>query len=379
MQFASPEAAMRYALALAARGIGRVEPNPPVGAVIVDDHLRLISDGFHQSYGGPHAEVHTLRQAGDRAEGAILFVTLEPCAHHGKTPPCAPAIIHAGIKRVFVAHHDPFPKVDGRGIEQLRKAGVEVHVGLLEAEANRLLAPFLKRTATGLPYVHAKWAMTVDGKIATATGDSKWISGESSRAIVHELRGRMDGIAVGVETAIADDPSLTARPSGPRTATRIVFDRQARLPLGSRLVRTAETTPVVVVTSQTAPPERVEALRLEGVKILSLPEFPNPDEFLKSALEEFGLMGMTNLLIEGGGRLLGSFFDADLIDELHVFIGPMIVGNATARSPVAGSGTKVLAEATRLNLNHATRVGQDTYLHYTRNGSSATPSMTNDH
>src|SRR5262249_38708583 len=225
---------MQLALELAERGRGAVEPNPLVGAVVVRDG-RLVGEGWHQRYG----EAHALAAAGAAAQGATLYVTLEPCCHYGKTPPCTEAVLRAGVGRVVAAMLDPFPPVSGQGVARLRAVGVTVEVGLGEAEARRLNAPYLKLLATGRPYVHAKWAMTLDGKICTRTGDSKWISGEASRRRVHELRGRMDAILVGIGTALADDPLLTARPPGPRIATRIVLDSRGRLPASAQLVRTA--------------------------------------------------------------------------------------------------------------------------------------------
>jgi len=306
-----------------------------------------------------------MAQAGPAARGATLFVTLEPCAHFGKTPPCAPAVVHAGIRRVFAAVEDPFPNVSGRGLQILRDAGVEVEVGLLAAEARRILAPFLKLTTTGLPYVHAKWAMTIDGRIATGAGDSQWISGERSRGITHALRGRMDAIVVGIETAIADDPLLTARPTGPRTAVRIVFDSQARLSLDSKLVKSASAIPVIVVASNEASPDRVAALRAAGVDVLEVAGSTAADS-VREALAEFGRRRMTNLFVEGGGRLLGSFFDANLVDEIHAFIGPKVIGSAAALPPVAGVGVDVLAQATEFQLERLEQIGADAYLRYAR-------------
>src|SRR3954466_722160 len=224
---------MERALALAERGRGAVEPNPLVGAVVVRDGT-CVGEGWHQRYGGPHAEVHALAAAAEAARGATLYVTLEPCCHFGKTPPCTDAVLAAGVRRVVASMADPFPRVAGGGLDRLRAAGLEVEVGLLEDEARRLNAPYLKRLTTGLPYVTAKWAMTLDGKTAVASGDSRWISGPRSRALVHELRGRMDAILVGIGTALADDPLLTARPPGPRVACRVVLDGAARLDLASR-------------------------------------------------------------------------------------------------------------------------------------------------
>src|SRR5438876_5484673 len=228
---------MRRALELAARGRGAVEPNPLVGAVVLDAAGQLVGEGWHRKFGAAHAEVNAFAEAGDQARGGTLVVTLEPCCHHGKTPPCTEAVLRAGIRRVVAAMPDPFPQVAGRGADLLRTAGVHVEFGVGKAEARRLNAPYLKLLATGRPYVHAKWAMTLDGKIATRSGNSKWISGEASRRRVHELRGRMDAIVVGIGTALADDPLLTARPPGPQTPLRVVLDSRGRTPLTSKLAQ----------------------------------------------------------------------------------------------------------------------------------------------
>ncbi len=367
MQFQSPEDVMRQALALAALGIGRVEPNPAVGAVIVDDSLRLLGQGYHQEFGGHHAEIWALKEAGDLTRGATLYVTLEPCVHHGKTPPCADAIVAAGIKKVVIAMLDPFPKVNGRGIEILRKAGILCEVGLCEPEARRLTAPFRKLTETGLPYVYAKWAMTLDGKIATASGDSKWITSEETRARGHRLRSRMDAILVGSGTALADDPLLTARLGEPtRKATRVVFDSQARLPLDSQLVSTAKDVPVLVIASAQADRARVHELRRRDVEVLQLNADPGSDRAaaVQTVLEELGRRQMTNILVEGGGQLLGAFFDAEQVDEAHIFLGPKIVGSADGRSPIAGAGCRWIDEAANLELLSHERIGDDLYLKY---------------
>jgi len=367
MQFHSPEDAMRQALTLAALGIGRVEPNPPVGAVIVDDNLQLLGQGYHEEFGGPHAEIGAIAEAGEFAKGATLYVTLEPCAHHGKTPPCADAIIQAGLRRVVIAMQDPFPKVNGRGIDLLTQAGIEVSVGLLEPEARRLTAPFRKLTETGLPYVHAKWAMSLDGRIATASGDSKWITSEECRVRGHRLRGRMDAILVGSNTALTDDPLLTARVGAPfRKATRVVFDSQARLPLDSQLVTTARDVPVLVISSPHADRSRVEGLRQREVEVLQLATDPSASRpaAVQNVLEELGRRKMTNILVEGGGQLLGAFFDAEQVDEAHVFLGPKIIGSRDARSPIVGDGCKWIADAAEFELLSHEHIGDDVYLKY---------------
>lgn len=335
--FSDSAAVMRRALDLARLGEGVVEPNPMVGAVVIDESLTLISEGYHQKFGGPHAEVHALAAAGERARGATLYVTLEPCCHYGKTPPCVDAILAAGIARVVVAMVDPFPKVAGGGIARLREAGLTVDVGLLEDEARELSAPFVSLVERRRPWVHAKWAMTLDGKIASRTGHSQWISNAQSRAIVHQLRGRMDAIAVGIGTVLADDPLLTARPPGPKRPLRVIFDRQARLPLSSQLVRTARDVPVLVICGTAAPEASVESLRQAGVEVLAAP-LGDDRSTIEFAMAELGRRNCTNLLVEGGSRLLGSFFDARAIDEVHAFIAPRLVGGATAPTPLGGIG-----------------------------------------
>ena len=363
-RFEHPEAVMRRALELAARGLGSVEPNPAVGAVLVDDDLQPIAEGWHQRFGGPHAEINALAQAGARSRGATLFVTLEPCSHHGKTPPCAPAVVAAGVRKVVAAMLDPSPHVNGGGVRILREAGVEVEVGLLAAEARRLTAPFVKLTCAGTPYVHAKWAMTLDGRIATRAGDSKWISGEESRALVHRLRGRMDAIIAGIGTAFADDPLLTARPPGPRVATRIILDGSAQLPLDSQLVRTAAAAPVLAAVAESAPADQCARLADCGVEVLRLPVVSGEHAgvSLPALLQQLGQRRMTNVLVEGGGRVLGAFFDTGLIDEYHVFVAPRLIGGAQAPGPLQGIGVERLAEAIALETLEARAVGGDLYV-----------------
>ncbi|MEX0700829.1 MAG: bifunctional diaminohydroxyphosphoribosylaminopyrimidine deaminase/5-amino-6-(5-phosphoribosylamino)uracil reductase RibD [Planctomycetales bacterium] len=358
-----PQAVMRRALELASRGLGRVEPNPPVGAVIVDDRWRLLGEGFHERFGGPHAEVAALRAAGERARGGTLFVTLEPCRHHGKTPPCTRAAIAAGVRRVVVAMEDPSPHAAGRGVAELRAAGIEVEVGLLRAAAARLAAPFIKRVSTGRPWVHAKWAMTLDGKIATRTGSSRWISNESSRAVVHALRGRMDAIIVGARTAERDDPLLTARPPGPRVAARIVVDRDAALPLESQLVRSLEQAPLLVAASPAAPDENVQRLMDAGVEVLRFETEASGAIPIAALLDELGRREMTNVLVEGGGELLGAFFDAGEIDEAHVFIAPKLIGGRAAVTPIAGTGLPEMPQLPSLDDPRIELLEGDVYVH----------------
>lgn len=364
MQFENSESVMRYALQLASRGLGSVEPNPPVGAVVVDQHLNLLGEGWHQRFGGPHAEVHALAAAGRLAQGATLYCTLEPCSHHGKTPPCAPALIAAGIRRVVIGTSDPAPHVDGRGIALLRQGGIEVEVGVLEWEARRLIAPFRRLMLEGLPWVHAKWAMSLDGRIATHTGDSQWISNEQSRAKAHELRGRCDAIIVGISTVLHDDPQLTARPAGARVAMRVVIDSQARTPLTSRLVCSAREVPVLIATSPNAPDDRVESLRAAGLEVLP---FAGTDSdptrpAMRRLLEELGRRRMTHVLIEGGAGVVGSAFDGGWVNECHVFIAPRVIGGQQALSPVGGVGTAWIKDVSSLSHVQVTPLGDNFYL-----------------
>jgi len=352
---------MKRALQLAERGRGLVEPNPLVGAVIVREG-QVLGEGWHQRFGEAHAEIHALLAAGAAARGATLYVTLEPCCHHGKTPPCTDAIVRAGLGRVVAAMRDPFPQVAGKGAEILCAAGIPVEFGIGAAEALRLNAPYLSLVYRGRPYVHAKWAMTLDGKIATRTGLSRWISNEASRQRVHQLRGRMDAIVVGIGTALADDPQLTARPPGPRLPMRVVLDSQARLPLESQLVSTAREVPTLVVCRSSANPERAEALKQQGCEVLCLPD-ENGRPSVPVLLGELGLRRHTNVLVEGGGAVLGSFLDAGDIDEVHVFVAPRLVGGAGAHTPMAGLGFESIDKGPVLAHWEIEQLESDLYIH----------------
>lgn len=352
---------MRRALELADHGQGFVEPNPLVGCVIVRG-AEVIGEGWHRRHGGPHAEIEALAMAGSRAAGSTLYVTLEPCSHQGKTPPCAPAVINAGIRRVVAALDDPFDQVAGRGFQQLRAAGIDVIRGVCEAEARRQNAPYLKCLTTGFPWVIAKWAMTLDGKIATHTRDSRWISSEASRQIVHDLRGRVDAIIVGQGTATADNPLLTARPPGARTATRVVLDRLASLATESQLVRTSNEAPVLIVVSSDAKKKDVDRLKAAGCEIFVCDGHDHAEQ-LEQLLEELGRRKMTNVLVEGGQTVLGALFDRQLVDEVHAFIAPKLVGSATAPGPIGGSGVQKMAAAWKLETPQYEQIGEDLYLH----------------
>lgn len=351
---------MARALELARQGQGRVEPNPMVACVIAHG-AEIVGEGWHRRYGGPHAEIEALAIAGTRAAGATLYVTLEPCCHHGKTPPCSRAVIEAGVRRVVVAMSDPFPQVAGGGFAELVSAGIEVVVGIEEQAARELNAPYLKRVETGLPWVIAKWAMSLDGKLATRSRDSRWISNEASRRIVHELRGRVDAIIVGRGTAEADDPLLTARPAGSRVATRVVLDSHARLASDSQLMRTAREVPVLVAVAQDAPSRDVERLAASGCEVFRCAGSTHAER-LQSLLGELGRREMTNVLVEGGAQVLGTLVDARLLDEVQIFIAPKIIGGADAPGPVAGLGVEAISESLALEKLVVRRVEGDLFL-----------------
>jgi diaminohydroxyphosphoribosylaminopyrimidine deaminase/5-amino-6-(5-phosphoribosylamino)uracil reductase len=344
---------MSRALDLAVHGMGRVEPNPMVGAVVVQGD-RIVGEGCHARFGGPHAEVVALRQAGPAAQGAELFVSLEPCCHHGKTPPCTGAILAAGVRRVVAAVADPFPQVAGRGLAILKEAGVETAVGVLEERARRLNAAFFKRTRTGLPLVIAKWAMTLDGRLAAASGDSRWISSEASRRRVHEVRRVCDAVIVGAGTALADEPSLTVRHVEPLPErgqpARVVLDAQLRIDPTCQPARTARETPVILYTAADAlaeHPDRAAALRQAGCELVALPR-AGAGLSPEAAIADLGKRGMSRVLVEGGARIFGSFFAARVVDRVMVFVSPRILAGAAAPGPVAGPDGRTLAESLAL-------------------------------
>lgn len=350
---ATDERHIRQALALAERGRGRVEPNPMVGAVVVDAGGQVVGEGWHEAYGGPHAEVNAFAAAGEAARGGTLYVSLEPCCHHGKTPPCTDAVLRSGVARVVAAMVDPFPKVAGGGLAILRDAGVSVTVGVCEADAVGLNAPYLKLMKTGKPWVIVKWAMTLDGRMATRTGDSKWISGEESRRRVHELRGRVDAVIVGRGTVMADDPLLTARPPGFRTAARVVLSARGELPERCQLRATAREWPVIVFTAKENE-AKLSGWAADGAEVIGVNALS-----VDAVLAELGRRRMTNVLVEGGAGVLGTFHDAHAIDEVWAFIAPVLVGGDRALSPIGGVGVGTVAEGLRLRDVHIERIGDD--------------------
>lgn len=348
---------MREALQLARNAEGRTSPNPMVGAVIVRGG-RIVAAGWHRKAGTPHAEVHALRMAGELARGATLYVTLEPCAHYGRTGPCARAVAEAGIRRVVIAMQDPNPLVAGKGIRILREAGVEVVCGVLEEEARKLNEVFLKWIPQKMPFVVLKTAMSLDGKIATRTGASKWITGEAARLRVHAYRDRYDAILAGIGTVLADDPSLTARlPDGTgQNPVRIIVDSCARTPLESRVVTDKAARTIIAVT-EAAPPARVEALRKAGAEVMTAGAGPEVD--LKLLCQELGQQEICSIFVEGGGSIGFSFLQAGLVDKVHAFIAPKLIGGRTALTPVEGEGFAELKDAVELRDMEVERLGGD--------------------
>ena len=363
---AQNERFMQTALQLAQRGIGSVEPNPAVGAVIVKDN-QVIGKGYHTKFGGPHAEINALKdcaRSGIESRDATMYVTLEPCCHQGKTGPCTQALISAGLAKVFVAMIDPSEHAGGKGIEQLRRAGIEVETGLCETEARLLNAPFVKYATTGKCWVTLKWAQSIDGKLAlTEAGDGRrWISNELSRKNVHKLRRRAQAILVGINTVLADDPLLTARPSKGNKATRIVLDNGLRIPLNCQLLRTAKKSPVMIVTRQNsveANPNVAEKIIKKGAELLVCPDTPDRSK-LVFLLDELSRRGIAHLLVEGGPTVLSSFIKENLADELVVYIAPKILGargGAEITQPMAA-----LAESVELRHVDIERFGDDVRL-----------------
>lgn len=358
----TPEADLRWmrrALGLAARGRGKTSPNPMVGAVLVRGE-RVVGEGYHRRAGRPHAEIIALEEAGKRARGATLYVTLEPCCHWGRTPPCTDALIEAGVSRVVAASKDANPQVSGRGLGQLRKAGMAVEVGLLEAEARRLNAAHFKHAATGLPLLSLKTAMSLDGKIATSGGESQWITGEKARAAAHRLRSAHDAVLVGVGTALADDPRLTARAGRGRSPLRVVADSQARTPPDAQLL-TADERPPIIGTTRRAPKERVRALEAAGAEVLQV-RSQGGHVALDDLLRQLAERDVRTVLLEGGGKLAGSALAAGLVDRVYFFLAPLIIGGESAPTAVGGPGARRLSEAWRLESVKLRRLGEDYLL-----------------
>ncbi|WP_102691161.1 bifunctional diaminohydroxyphosphoribosylaminopyrimidine deaminase/5-amino-6-(5-phosphoribosylamino)uracil reductase RibD [Rummeliibacillus pycnus] len=348
---------MRLALELAASAKGNTNPNPLVGAVIVKDGV-IVGTGLHRKAGEPHAEVHAFNMAGDHAEDATLYVTLEPCSHYGKTPPCANRVVEAKVSRVVVAMEDPNPQVAGRGIKLLRDAGIEVEVGVLEEEAKRLNERFIHNMITSRPFVISKFAMTLDGKIATHTGHSKWITGEAARMNVHEIRHEVDGILVGVGTVLVDNPSLTTRlPQGGKNPVRIILDSKLRTPLDANVMNTNEAK-TIIVTDSTIDRAKAAEYEAKGVQILYVPTNEQGID-LNTTLEALYQEGITDILVEGGGAIHASFVRSNLIDKYIIYVAPKILGGEHSISPVRGEDVDLMDAASLLTFDSVEKMGED--------------------
>jgi diaminohydroxyphosphoribosylaminopyrimidine deaminase/5-amino-6-(5-phosphoribosylamino)uracil reductase len=347
---------MRLALRLGRRGLGRTSPNPPVGAVVVAD-AAVVGRGYHQRAGAPHAEIEALDVAGPRARGATLYVTLEPCAHHGRTPPCTAAIIAAGVRRVVFGTRDPNPSVTGNGMGRLRAAGIEVESGIEQAACDELIAAFRKHVTTGLPLVTLKLAASLDGRIATASGESRWITGEDSRRFVHRLRASHDAVLVGAETVIRDDPELTCRISGGRNPLRVVLDGRLRVPLGAQVLTNRGTTATLVCTGQRAPVTKVRRMQQQGVEVLRLPDRAGSIG-MKQLMRALGRRGIMSVLIEGGATVAAAAITARVVDHVLIFYAPKLIGGE-GRPMLGPLGIRRLAAAPRLRHLQVKRFAAD--------------------
>jgi diaminohydroxyphosphoribosylaminopyrimidine deaminase/5-amino-6-(5-phosphoribosylamino)uracil reductase len=341
---------------------GKPSPNPHVGAIVVKNG-EVVASAHHERAGTDHAEVAALRAAGAKAAGASLYVTLEPCNHHGRTPPCTDAIIAAKVARVVIGVRDPNPHVEGQGIERLREAGIEVVIGVREEKAQAWIAPWAKHITVGLPYVSLKLALSLDGRIATRTGESKWVTGPDARAKVHLLRAKSDGIAVGIGTALADDPRLTVRDAPGDSPLRIVFDTKLRLPTASRLVQTAREIPTLVLCGIDAPADAEETLNSFGVECLRSPLSAEGRLDVLSALRSLAQRGVVSLMVEGGAELAGSFLAGRFADELHVFVAPILLGPRGRAGAVDWAGPDTPQQAPRIATPAWELVGNDAYVH----------------
>lgn len=352
---------MEQALSLAKLAVGQVSPNPAVGAVVVGNGV-VVGQGYTQPPGSHHAEILALSQAGEAARGAEVYVTLEPCCHYGRTPPCTRALIAAGIGEVHIATLDANPAVSGRGKSELEEAGIKVYVGEHEAEAKQINEAYTKFITTGIPFVTAKFAISLDGKIATKSGDSRWISGTEARKYVHNLRYTSDAIMAGVNTVLADDPQLTCRCCGGRGGMvkkqplRIIVDSKGRTPPSAQVFN--EPGKTILVVSRPVGPEKVKPLAEVGAELLELPSEGEQID-LERLLKIMGEREVTSILVEGGGILLGSLFDANLIDRVVAFVAPVIIGGSEAKTPVAGKGVDKVADLLRLERVAVERFGDD--------------------
>jgi len=347
---------MKRALLLARKGKGRTSPNPLVGAVLVK-RGKVVGEGYHAKAGEAHAEIVALRKAGKEARGSTLYVNLEPCTHYGKTPPCAPAVIQAGVRRVVVGMVDPNPVVKGKGISTLRKAGIDVHSGTLEKECKTLNEAFCKYILMKVPFVILKAAATLDGRIATRDGESKWISSEASRRLVHQLRNEVDAVVVGVGTVLRDDPLLTARIRGGRDPVRIILDSRLRIPEDARVIGISSSR-TLIATTPLAPKDKIERLDKAGAQVLLI-ESKNGRVDLRAFLSKMGEMGMMSVLVEGGGRVNGAFLDEGLVDKFLLFLSPRLMGDPQSPGIFQGKGFEHLKDSISVKDVKVKRIGED--------------------
>lgn len=349
---------MRRAIELAYEGLGAVNPNPLVGAVVVKEN-QIITEGCHERYGAWHAERNALTRCDQQVQGATMYVTLEPCCHYGKTPPCTDIIIQHGIAKVYVGILDPNPLVAGQGVDKLRQAGIEVEIGLMADEIRYMNRVFLKYITKGLPWVTLKYAMTIDGKIATHSGHSKWITNQEARQRVHQLRREYIAIMVGIGTVLADDPMLDCRLDTPgRQPIRIVVDSKARIPVDSKLVQTAGQLPTIVVHTAQADPQRVHSLVRHQIECIECSD-QNGEVDIQEMLRILGKRKIDAILLEGGGTLNYAFIKHNLVDQLYAFIAPKIIGGKEAKTPVEGLGVSHMNEAIELQNTTIEQIGKD--------------------
>jgi diaminohydroxyphosphoribosylaminopyrimidine deaminase / 5-amino-6-(5-phosphoribosylamino)uracil reductase len=355
---------MRLALRLARRGMGKTNPNPMVGAVVVSAG-KVVGQGYHHRAGEPHAEILALRQAGEKARGGTLYLNLEPCDHFGRTPPCTRAIFAAGIRRVVAGMKDPNPLVSGRGIRRLRRGGIQAEIGILENECGELNAPFRKFMTTGTPWVILKAAATLDGKVAAASGDSRWISSPDSRTYVHRLRSAADAVLVGLGTILRDDPMLNVRVPGvknPRHPLRVIVDSRLRIPMECRVVRTAEKYPTLVATTGEAPASRVEGLKSAGVTVVPVKSGGDGRVSLKGLMKVLADRGIQSVLLEGGPTLNASAIREKIVDRMFLFIAPKIIGGGNCPGILGGEGCLRVRDAQPWEILNVKRIGPDVMI-----------------
>ena len=348
---------MKRVLMLAEKGKGKTNPNPMVGAVIVKNG-KIIGEGFHEKYGQAHAEVNAIKNAIECVEGSTIYVNLEPCSHYGKTPPCTDLIIEKGIKRVVIGSLDPNPMVEGRGVEKLENSGIQVTVGLLEAECKKFNEVFMHYISTKHPFVVLKTAMSLDGKIATVSGDSKWITGEVARLDVQDLRNRLSGIMIGINTVITDNPQLTCRIEGGRNPIRIILDSRLRIPYDSKVLQNQGNNQTIIATTELASLKYAQQLERIGAKII-ICKSKNNQVNLQDLMTQLGALNIDGILLEGGSTLNDSALAQGIVHKVVTYVAPKIIGGSSSKTPVGGKGIDTLNHAYLLNIESIERVGYD--------------------